>query len=122
MAYILEVGERPDGHGIRPRIVEVRTIPRLMIEVAKDKPNLSQLAIRGNYRAVAAHDMARAYSRNIAQQQLSVSDFAIIAPQKNNSLESKTEDPPVYSEGRQGSEMSSSETEFQRLKPSGLGY
>ena len=76
MAYLLEVGGSLDGHGVRPRSLKVATISALMAGVGKRQDNLSQLAIRGNYRAVAAQDMDKVYSRNIEQQQLSVSDFA----------------------------------------------
>ena len=41
-----------------------------MTEVFKGQSNLSQLEIRGNYRAVAAHDMANEYSRNLANRQI----------------------------------------------------
>ena len=76
MDYLLEVADRPEGHGIRPRSLKVTTISALMTVVAKCQENLAKLAIRGNYRAVAAQDMDKVYSRNIEQQQLSVSDFA----------------------------------------------
>ena len=86
MAYPLEVGERPDGHGIRPHSLKVTTIAALMTDVDKGQSNLSHLAIQGNYRAFRAHDMSKANSRNLAQQQLSVSDFAQSAFRKNDSL------------------------------------
>ena len=74
--YILEVDGRPQCHGIRPRSLKVATISALMAEVTKGQSNLPQLAIQGNYRADAAHGMAKRYSRNIARRQLFVSDVA----------------------------------------------
>ena len=75
MGYLLEADAHPEGGGIRPNILKVTAIPALT-EVAKGQPNLSKLAIRGNYRDVAAQIMDTVYSRNIAHQKLSVSDFA----------------------------------------------
>ena len=74
MAYLLEVAEGPGRRGIRPRSLKVATISALMTEAAKGQANLPKLAIQGNYRAVAAQDMAKVYSRNIAHQ-LFVSGF-----------------------------------------------
>ena len=81
---------------------------------------MSQLSIRGNYRDVAAHDMAKSYSRNIAHRQLFVSDFAQSASRKNTNLESIKAGPPVYLDHRQVSEMSSFDIEFHGLKPADL--
>ena len=47
-----------------------------MTEVGKGQGNLSQLAIRGNYRAATAQDMSKVYSRNISHRQLFASKFA----------------------------------------------
>ena len=58
-----------------------------MTEVAKGPSNLAQWAIRGNYRAVAAQAVDKAYSRNIAHRELSVSDFAQSAFGRDASLE-----------------------------------
>ena len=110
MTYLLEVDERPEGHGIRPRSLKVATISALMTEAAQGQGDLSQLAIQGNYRAVAAHHMYKAYSRNIAKHQLCASDFAQSAFGMSAILESIKEDTPVYLEGRRESEASSSET------------
>ena len=70
MAYLLAVAEHPEGRGIRPHSIKATTISALMTEVAKGQVNLAQLAIRGNYRGVAAQDMPTGYSRNIARRQL----------------------------------------------------
>ena len=67
---------RPEGHAIRPHSLNVTTIPTLMTEVVKGNANLPQLAIRGNYRACAAHDMAKAYSRNLAHRGIFVARLA----------------------------------------------
>ena len=76
MIYLLELVGHPKGHGIRPNSFKVTTISVLMTESALGQANLSQLAIQGYYRAATAQDMAKVYSRNLARQQLSVSDFA----------------------------------------------
>ena len=70
---------RPDGRGIRPRSLNVATISVSMTEVIKGRANLSQLAIQGNYRAAAARDMAKVYSRNLAHRQI----FALQLSQKS---------------------------------------
>ena len=70
MAYLLELAERPDGHGIRAHSLKVTTISALVAEMAKSQANLLHLAIQGNYSARAAHDLDAAYSRNISQRQL----------------------------------------------------
>ena len=76
MTYLLEVDGRAQDRGIRPHRLKLTTIPSLMTEVTNGQANSSQLAIRANYRDVAAQDMDKVYSRNIAQKQLSVSDIA----------------------------------------------
>ena len=83
MTYLLEAAGHPEVHGVRPRSLKVTTISALMPEAAKGQADLSQLAIRGYYRAVAAQDMDTVYSRNITQKQLFVSDFARSAFQKD---------------------------------------
>ena len=57
-----------------------------MTELAKGQSNLAQLAIRGNYRAVTAQDMAKVNPINHAQQQLFVASFARSAFLKDASL------------------------------------
>ena len=69
--------------------------------------------------AVAAHDMSMAYSRNIAKRQLSVSDFAQSAFDRDATLESTKEARPVFLENRRESKMASFETEIHGLKPAG---
>ena len=76
MTYLLFLAGRPDGHGIRPHIIKVETISTLMTEGAKGDANLSQLAIQGNYMAVAAQDADMVYPRNLAQRQIFVTKFA----------------------------------------------
>ena len=66
MTYLVEVDGRPQGRGIRPCSLKVTTISALMAEANKGQSNSPQLAIQGNYRALAAQDKAKAYSRNIA--------------------------------------------------------
>ena len=83
-------------------------------------PAFWQLSMRGNYRDVAAHDMANVYTRNIAKQRLCASDFAQSALRKTTSLESIQDGPPVYPGNRRESEMSSFAVEFQWLKPADL--
>ena len=69
-----------------------------MTEVAKGRANLSQLAIQGNYREVAARDMAKVYSRNSAQRQIFVPKFAQKEFRGNKAAESISDDPSVFSE------------------------
>ena len=76
VTYLLELAGRPKSRGIGPESLKVATISVLMAEVARCQSDSSQLAIRGNYRTVAAQDLAKVYSRNIAQHQRRVSDFA----------------------------------------------
>ena len=76
MTYLLEVTGYPEGHGVRPRSLKDTTISALMMAVARGQANLSQVAIRGDYKAVAAQDMAKVYPRNIEQRKLSVPNFA----------------------------------------------
>ena len=118
MAYLLEVAEGPGRRGIRPRSLKVATISALMTEAAKGQANLPKLAIQGNYRAVAAQDMAKVYSRNIAHQ-LFVPDLEQFAFRRAAISDSITEDPSVYLENRQESGMSSFETEPMVLNPAG---
>ena len=66
---------RPDGRGIRPRSLNVATISVSMTEVIKGRANLSQLAIQGNYRAAATHDMDKVYSRNFPNRKIFVSQL-----------------------------------------------
>ena len=86
-----------------------------MTEVGKGQPNLSQLAIQGNYRAVDAQDMDKVYSRNIAKQQLFASKFAQSAFQENKIAEPIAGGPPVFSEEKFTGETSL-DTEFHGLK------
>ena len=72
-----------------------------MTEVFKGQSNLSQLEIRGNYRAVAAHDMAKVYSRNLAHRENFGSRLAHKASKENRNAESITTDPPGISEEAQ---------------------
>ena len=57
MTCLLGIEELPEGDGIRPRSLKVKTISVLMTEVAKGQADLSQLAIQGNYRPVTSQDM-----------------------------------------------------------------
>ena len=68
-----------------------------MTEVVKGHANLSQLAIRWYYRAVAAHGVGKMYSRNVAQQQLSLPNFDQSASQVDMSPESIENGPPAFS-------------------------
>ena len=86
MTYLLEVDGLPEGHGIRPHSLKVATISALMADVAKGQANLSQLASQWNYMDVAAQDMDKAYSRNIAHRRLPASNFAQKYFQGNTSI------------------------------------
>ena len=89
-----------------------------MTEVAKWHANLSRLSIRGNYRAVAAQDMAKDYSRNSPQRKISASKFAQKAFQGNKDAESIADDPSSFLEECPLDNTPSGE-EFQGLKPAG---
>ena len=96
--YLLDLDGLPEGHGIRPHSLKVTTISYLMADLAKGHANLSQLAIRGNYRHFAARYMANVYSRNIARRQIFVPNFAQSAFRGNTSIESIVAGRPVFSE------------------------
>ena len=83
MSALLLLSDFHGDRGIRPHSLKVTTIDVLMVGIAKGKANLSQLAFQGNYREVDAQDMGNVYSRNLAQQQISVAKFA----QKNFQLQ-----------------------------------
>ena len=85
------------GHGIRPHSLKVTTISTFLTEIAKGIANLPQLAIQGNYRAVAAQDMAKVYSRNLANRQIFVSRVAQRDFKENRNVDSRTTDPPGIS-------------------------
>ena len=73
MPSLLFQAEKPECHWIRPHSQKVTTISTLITAVIiKGQADLSQLAIQGNYGAVAAQDMDKVYSRNLAHQQISV--------------------------------------------------
>ena len=70
VTLLLERANFLEEHGIRPHSLKVTTISSLMGEIVKGKGNLAQLLAQGNYRAAAAQEMGKIYSRNIAKQQL----------------------------------------------------
>ena len=116
MTYLLSVDGRP-GVSELDHILKATTIFSLTTEVAKGQANFPQLAIKGNYRAVAAQEVDKVYSRNIAHRHLSVSDFAQSAFRKNTSLESAKKGPPISPGGSRRNETASCGTEFQDAKP-----
>ena len=88
-----------------------------MADVAKFQSNSPQLAIRGNYRTAAARDMAKVYSRNLAQQQLRVSDFAQIDFENNTSLESVKIGHDVFPGDTHQNDAGSFDIEFHGREP-----
>ena len=68
-----------------------------MSEIAKGNANLPHLAMRGNYRDVAAQEIGNVYSRNSAQRQIYVSSLAQKAFKENKTAESLTTTPPEIS-------------------------
>ena len=102
MTYLLFLAEHKDDHAIRPNSLKVTTISTIMEEIAKRNANLSHLAIQGNYRAVAAHDMGKVYSLNLAHRQIFVSNSAQKASEADQSAESLPTDLPEFSEKTQG--------------------
>ena len=76
MILLLEGSDFWEENGIRPRSLKVTTISALTGEIVTGKANLAQLAAQWNYRAVDDQDMRNGYSRNLAHQQLFVSNFA----------------------------------------------
>ena len=116
MTYLLHLLGRPEGHGIRPRSLKAATISAPTIEEAQCRSDLSQLAIRGNYRSVDAKAMAKVYSTNLANRQLPASIFARGISQNNTSLESAI-DPPVFPGDTQQRGVGDFEVEFHCLKP-----
>ena len=76
MSVLLSLADFHEDHGIRPHSLKVTTIDVLMAGISKGKENLAQLVVQGNYSAVAAQEMGKVYSRNLAQRQIFVSKFA----------------------------------------------
>ena len=91
-----------EERGIRPHSLEVTTISALMGEIVKGKGNLSQLSVRGNYRAVAAQEMGKIYSRNLPQHRLFVSKYAQKTANGNQNAEFPPPDTPGFEELPQG--------------------
>ena len=60
--------------------------------------NLSQLAIKGNFRDVDSRDMGGIYSRNVGRQQLVVSNFAHSSFKGNTDDGAVAKGPPTFSE------------------------
>ena len=89
-----------------PHSLKDTTISAIMDEIAKGDANLSHLAIQGNYRAAAAHDMGNAYSRNLAQRKIFLSKLAKKATGGNQTAESLTAELPEFSEKNQGGDKS----------------
>ena len=98
MTYLLFLEGHQDGHGLRPRSLKFATISTLTGEVTRGRENLSRLAIRCNYRAFAAQDADKVYSRNSAQRQIFVPKFAQKEFRGNKAAESISDDPSVFSE------------------------
>ena len=106
------------GHGIRPHSLKVTTISTFLTEIAKGIANLPQLAIQGNYRAVAAQDMAKVYSRNLANRQIFVTRLARGALKENRTSDSLATGTPGISEENQ-IVTKSTNAEILGKKPSG---
>ena len=100
--YSTILAEYKGDHGIRPHSLKVTTISTLIEEIAKGNANFPHLAIRGNYRAVTAHAMEQAYSRNLAQQKIVFSKLSQKAFEENQTAASLTTDLPEFSEKTQG--------------------
>ena len=98
MAYLLDLSDRPECHGIGPNSLKVATISSIMKEVVKGNANLAQLAIRGNYREVASRDMAKIYARNVANRKIFVANFALSAFGENKGPRAIATDQPIFSE------------------------
>ena len=60
---------------------------------------MSQLAIQGNYRAAAAQDVGKVYSRNFARRQRRGEKFAQKALRGYKDAESVADDPSVFLDG-----------------------
>ena len=118
MPCLLFQAGHPEGHGIRPHSLKVTTISTLMTEVIKGQANLYQLAIQGNYRAVAAHGMDGVYSRNLAHREIFVSRLAHKAFRVNRCAESIADGTPEISEARQ-TDKKSPNADFICQKPVG---
>ena len=115
MAYLLDLAGHPEGRCIMPHSLNATAISSLMTEVVKGNPNLPQLAIIGNYRAGAPQDVCNIYSRNVANQHLSVSNFAQSAFCANKKPESIKIDPPALSGNTCQNSSASSESKTQRF-------
>ena len=73
---LLTMANLPERHGVRPRSLNVTMISALIPEVITGNANSAQIAIQGNYRDIATHDMTEIYPRGVAHQRLSASNFA----------------------------------------------
>ena len=107
MPSLLFQAEKPECHWIRPHSQKVTTISTLITAVIiKGQADLSQLAIQGNYGAVAAQDMDKVYSRHMAHHhhhhhhhhQICVSRLAQKSCQGNRGVEFIADGPPGISE------------------------
>ena len=75
-----------EENSTRPHSLKVTTISALMGEIVQGG-DLAQLEVQGNYRAVTAQDMGGVYSRNLDQQQITVSNSAQQSPNGNQNAE-----------------------------------
>ena len=76
------------------------TNPALVSEVIKYRARLSQLAIQGNYRAPAARDMDKVYSRILAHPLIFAAQFPHKDPRWAKDAESIVAGQSVFSEER----------------------
>ena len=102
LTCLLFLADRKDDHGVIPHSLKVTTISAIMEEIATGNANLAHLAIQGNYREAAPHDMAQVYSRNLARRRIFVSKLAQNASGGNQTSESLTTDIPEFPEKNQG--------------------
>ena len=91
---------RPDGHGVRRHSLMFKTNSALVSEVTKYRAISPQLAIQGNYRALAARDMDKVYSRILAHPLISAAQFPQKDSRWNKDAESIVAGQSVFSEER----------------------
>ena len=101
----------PEGHGVRPRSLEVATISALKAAVVKRNSNLSLLAFRGNYRAAAAQDIGK-YPRNVPSREIFCSGCAQSDFYGNIGIAEVEKGLPIFSDSAEASGGDISNSQF----------
>ena len=98
----LRMAIHPDGHGIRPRSLQVAAISALSTEVAKGNAHLSQIAIQEYNRAATAHGMGDLFAQIRASADFRV-EIRTIGFSDYNRPMGVAKEPPAFFRNRGGS-------------------